>query len=294
MDPRSCAMRRVASVVIAIALISACFYPNLSGQEVFLFDRGQNVAPVFEGWEHNPDGSFNMVFGYFNRNVEEVADIPVGPDNSVEPGGPDQGQPTHLLTRRHKFVFRVRVPSDFGKNEVIWTLTINGKTERAYGTLRSEFGLSNNEIQMNWGAMPNAAVRGEDARNQPPIIKLEGSDRRTVKVGQPLTLTAFISDDELLKPRAGQIVSSEGTPMLPRFLRAGWYVYRGAQKVRFDPEQRHPEANRAGPLPPPIHTGTTIKTTATFSEPGTVVLQLMAHDGGLATTQSVTVTVLPG
>jgi hypothetical protein len=286
-------MRRIASVVIAIALIYVCFNLKLSGQEVFLFDRGQNVAPVFEGWEQNADGSFNMVFGYFNRNVEEVVDIPVGPDNSVEPGGPDQGQPTHFLTRRHKFVFRVRIPANFEK-EVVWTLTVKGKTERAYATLRTEFGLSNNEIQMNWGAMPNAAVRGEDAKNQPPTIMLEGSDRRTIRVGEPLTLAVFITDDGLLKPRAGQIVSTEGTPMLPRFLRAGWYVYRGAQKVTFDPEQRHPEANRTGPLPPPIpHTGKTIKTTATFSEPGTVVLQLMAHDGGLASTQSVTVTVLP-
>ena len=32
------------------------------------YSRGQNVAPVFEGWERNPDGSYNMVFGYLNRN----------------------------------------------------------------------------------------------------------------------------------------------------------------------------------------------------------------------------------
>ena len=29
---------------------------------------GQGVAPVYEGFDINPDGSFNMWFGYMNRN----------------------------------------------------------------------------------------------------------------------------------------------------------------------------------------------------------------------------------
>src|SRR5882672_12885161 len=100
---------------------------------------GQNIAPSFEGWEQNPDGTFNMVFGYFNRNWEEQPDVPIGPDNNVEPGGPDQGQPTHFFPRRNKLVFRVRVPKDFGDKELVWTLTVNGKTERAYATLKTNY-----------------------------------------------------------------------------------------------------------------------------------------------------------
>ena len=38
------------------------------------WNRGQNVQPVFEGWERNGDGSFNMLFGYLNRNYEEQND----------------------------------------------------------------------------------------------------------------------------------------------------------------------------------------------------------------------------
>src|SRR5256712_13119893 len=84
---------------------------------------GQNVAPVFEGWEHNPDGGYSLVFGYLNRNYEEEVDIPVGPDNQVDMGG-DQGQPTHFYTRRQRFVFRVVVPKDWDrKRKVTWTLT---------------------------------------------------------------------------------------------------------------------------------------------------------------------------
>ncbi|PYQ97710.1 MAG: hypothetical protein DMF97_13580, partial [Acidobacteria bacterium] len=61
---------------------------------------GQDVVPYFEGWIRNPDGSFDMVFGYFNRNWQEELAIPAGAGNFVEPGGPDRGQPTYFLPRR--------------------------------------------------------------------------------------------------------------------------------------------------------------------------------------------------
>src|SRR5262245_59349592 len=93
---------------------------------------GRTVAPVFEGWEPNADGSFNLVFGSFSRNWEEDTNVPIGPSNTMDPGGPDQGQPTRFYPQRNRFIFRVRVPKDFGKNEVVWTLTTHGETERAY------------------------------------------------------------------------------------------------------------------------------------------------------------------
>src|SRR5439155_27053965 len=93
------------------------------------YSSGQNVSPAYEGWEQNGDGSFNFLFGYMNRNWEEEIDVAVGPDNDIQPGGPDRGQPTRFLPRRNRFVFRVRVPADFGSREMIWTLTTKGKTE---------------------------------------------------------------------------------------------------------------------------------------------------------------------
>ena len=99
------------------------------------YSSGQNASPAFEGWEKNSDGSFNFLFGYMNRNWEEELNVPIGPDNNIEPGGPDQGQPTRLLPRRNRFVFRVRVPADWGKQELIWTLTTKGKTEKAFASL---------------------------------------------------------------------------------------------------------------------------------------------------------------
>ena len=81
------------------------------------YATGQNVAPVFEGWEKNPDGSFSFRFGYLNRNYEEEPEIPVGSNNSFSPGPADRGQPTHFYTRRQQFMFKVRVPPDFGKQK---------------------------------------------------------------------------------------------------------------------------------------------------------------------------------
>jgi hypothetical protein len=78
------------------------------------YAKSQDVAPVFEGWERNADGTFNMVFGYMNRNYEEQVDIPIGADNKLEPGPIDQGQPGHFYPRRQEFVFKVRVPNDWG------------------------------------------------------------------------------------------------------------------------------------------------------------------------------------
>ncbi len=86
------------------------------------FASGQNLSPAFEGWQINPDGSYNLVFGYINRNWEEEPDIPVGSDNNFSPGLADRGQPTHFLPRRNRFVFTVRVPADFGVQELVWSV----------------------------------------------------------------------------------------------------------------------------------------------------------------------------
>src|SRR5205085_4303179 len=119
------------------------------------YSRGQNIAPAFEGWQESPDGTFDMIFGYLNRNLDELFHIPVGPNNNIEPGGPDQGQPTYFLPTRNHYVFRVKVPKDFGKKELVWTITVNGKTDTAYGTLRPEYVTNDVMMQGNFGGDRN-------------------------------------------------------------------------------------------------------------------------------------------
>src|SRR5260370_20099569 len=91
-------------------------------------DSGQGVTGAFEGWFKNQDGSFNLLFGYYNRNQREDLEIPVGANNRIEPGGPDQGQPTHFLTGRQWGLFTVTVPADFGTITLTRTLSSNGHT----------------------------------------------------------------------------------------------------------------------------------------------------------------------
>ena len=264
-----------------------------SGQESY--STGSNVAPSFEGWEENADGTFSMVFGYLNRNYDEILDIAIGPDNNVSPGPADQGQPTHFLPRRNRYVFRVRVPKDFGNKEVVWTITANGKTEKAYATLKPEYVSDARVMMIN----NNAGVRdSEKSINKAPIVKVEGAPKRTVKVGEPLTLTAFASDDGVprAKPATTLAIGANGSTGL----RVAWFVYRGPGTVTFDPEQFNvyvdyrPKANTPwtpGWAPPPLPPGGMIPVNVTFSAPGTYVLRVQAHDGGLDSVQDVTVTV---
>ena len=39
-------------------------------------EKRNNVTGAFEGWFKNPDGSFSLLLGYFNRNEKQEFDIP--------------------------------------------------------------------------------------------------------------------------------------------------------------------------------------------------------------------------
>lgn len=266
----------------------------------------QNVVPVYEGWEQNSDASFTLVFGYYNRNWEEELDIPIGPDNNFEPGGADIGQPTHFLPKRNRFLVRIRVPHDFGTKEIVWTLTSRGKTERAYGTLKPDYFIDDIVIQNNNGAGGGGGGHPETIGNNAPVLKVEGQKSRTVKVGQPVTLTAIATDDGKPKARPMPLPTSEvaraarGTPNSATGLRLSWFVYRGAGKVTFDPTQTtvwedHREGVNSpwsfGWNPPPVPPDGKWVSRVTFSVPGTYVLRCLAHDGGLSASEDLTFVV---
>jgi hypothetical protein len=268
--------------------------------------NGLDITPTYEGWEQNPDGSFNLVFGYFNRNWDEALDIPVGPDNNIEPGGPDQGQPTHFFPRQSRFVVRIRVPSDFGKKELMWTLTAHGKTNKAYATLIPDYFIDDTVIQNNNGGGIDSAAGAESMGNKAPVLKVEGKPSRMAKAGQAVTLTAFASDDGKPKnhpmppPLSPAALSQAGTPSAATGLRLSWFVYRGAGNVTFDPPQFEAwedlRDGRNSPwspgwVTPPIPPDGKWITKVTFSEPGTYVLRCLAHDGGLSASEDVTLVV---
>jgi hypothetical protein len=304
---------KVHVVLVAWAAL-LLFGRGADAQTRFMYLKGQTVSPAYEGWWPNDDGSFTMFFGYMNSNWEEEFDIPVGPDNQIEPGGPDQGQPTHFYPRRNPFLFTVRVPKDFGTKELIWTLTTHGKTERAFASLKSDYQIDKQVISTEVGG-DFGSLRDELRTNIPPSLELEGEPRRSIKVGEPLTLVAFAKDPDNIPARRqtrppattaaataalyrppSSIVASSGPG-----LRLSWVVFRGpAGRVRFDPDQMKTwtdtRAYANSPWSPPwiipeTPANNTWTARATFDEPGVYVLRAIASDGSLFTSQNVTVTV---
>lgn len=301
-------LRQWRAIGVGVAVMSALVTAALVGlghaQERHA--HGQTVVPAYEGFLENPDGTFTLIFGYLNRNYEELLDIPIGPDNNIEPGGPDQGQPTHFLTRRRRHQFRIGVPKDFGNKELVWTLTIRGKTETAYGTLKPDYILDNRVMMMNNSGF---GQRGNEGDNQPPVVKIEGESRLFAKVGKPITLTAVVSDDGMPAPPgeadrrppgggAGaegerSTVATEARASRREYgLKAAWYVYRRAGAVTFDPPQ-FVRPYPPGYVPPALAKDGRISVKATFGAPGTYVVRAMADDMGLQSSENVTITVVP-
>ncbi len=188
-------MRRVLFTALAVLLS----HPSLDAQ--LSYSRGQNVSPGYEGWEENEDGSFSFLFGYMNRNWLEEIDVPVGPDNMISPGPADQGQPTHFLPRRNRFIFKARVPSDFGDQEMVWTLTTQGVTEYAYASLRTDYKVDPMVIASETGALGAGTSSPETRSNRAPAVRIIGDRELTARVGQPLTLVAEVTDDGLPRRR---------------------------------------------------------------------------------------------
>ena len=257
---------------------------------------GQNVVPVYEGWERNSDGTFTMVFGYFNRNLEEEPFIPAGPNNMFEPGESDRGQPTHFYPRRQQFMFKVPVPKDWGTKELVWTLVSHGRTEKASGSLLPIWEIGQQVYEQN---RSSTLLHGkDDPVNQPPSIALRSAPQATTTPGERLTLTALVADDGLPAPRprsrAGDVTAGSRQPASPMSqavvrldpnwsLGLIWVHYRGPGAVAFDP-MRQPIAGKSGEA----------VTRVSFSEPGTYVLRAYADDGILVSWVDVTVTVKPG
>src|SRR5580765_8675788 len=206
-------MKSAASLIVALAMTAALGAQNASQLVNLRHWTGQGVAPVYEGFDINPDGSFNMWFGYMNRNYEEEVDLPVGPDNTFEPGG-DRGQPTHFTPRRHKDVFSVTVPKDFGSQTLRWTLTVHGQTQKVIGTLKPV-----------WQIDRLRTTRGGNSErissNLPPVVSVQSSTQTLAAPGS-LTLTVSATDDGLPK-RRGETIG----------MTAMWAKYRGPGAVTF-------------------------------------------------------------
>ena len=194
-------MRNPSMVVAGIVgVIVTASWTLLSAGQLLLAPvgtHGQTITPVYEGWYPNPDGTISVSWGYFNRNSEETVRVPIGPDNYIEPGGPDRGQPTYFLPRRQRGVFTVVVPGDFGDDEVRWTLTFRGDSQTIPGHLHRDWLLD--------------ALGGNTSGDTPPGVRFAEDGREfrgpggppdgelTATVGEPMPLAVWATDDGIAR-----------------------------------------------------------------------------------------------
>lgn len=265
---------------------------------------GDLIAPFFDGWFANPDGSVTYQFGYMNRNTEEVVDIPLGPNNHLtmvyvdarqseqaeqrrasSTGIPDYPtldgvQPTRFYVydrpgfngKRERGTFAVTVPDK--EIEVVWTLTHAGHSYSVPGRATST------AYELSWGKAAFGSLRpgvrfgatGEESRGAEgpwaaPIV---------AQVGSPVTITAMVQDRG---ERAGLIdFGRRGTPFVP--VTAAFIMHQGpagAEPV-FEPAEVTVEPGNAGGEGAARAAWGEASTQATFLVPGEYVVRIRVNN----------------
>ncbi len=267
-----------AFVVLLVGMITAPLYAQLPAHlrdyPLANFQKsGDLVAPFFDGWIDNGDGSVTMVFGFMNRNSEEIVDIPLGPNNYIRPVQFDGAQPTHfpvyrrfgLTGIRERGAFAVTVPAGMAGTEVVWTLSHAGHSYSIPGRAVSvAYEMSSDPRAL--GSL-NPAIRF--TRGGPEASGREGimGPRVTASVGTPVTLSAFVQD---LGERGQYDVDSLYQ------LGTEWIMHQGPSVPEFGNAAMTGRAREAaageGAM---ISSGwNEITTQATFMEPGDYVIRL--------------------
>ncbi len=239
--------------------------------------EGLRVAPFFDGWYANPDGSITLSFGYSNLNRDELVEIPLGPDNFIEPKEFDGRQPTSFPAAvetsdggggggrverrdRERGVFTITVPASF-KGDVVWTLRHRGQTHRVPG--RAKTGAYQLRWPMAMGSIPPLLRFKPDgpAGRGPTGIQ---ADPVQASVGAPLSLSIWIADDSV---REKDPIPSKRQAKAA--LNVNWYKHSGPGAVVFSPS-KSPLAELQG----------TATTSATFNRPGEYVIRVRADNFG--------------
>lgn len=273
-----------ALAFLLMGLIAAPLYAQLPAhlRDYPLAQRkasGDFVAPMFNGWIANPDGSVTMVFGFANRNRKEIVDIPLGPNNYIEPAQFDGAQPTHFpVYNRGGFVgiqergaFAVTVPAEMAGTEVVWTLSHAGHTYSVPGRATST-AYEMSRAEAAFGSLTPAIRFSMDG---PESTDREGvyAPKVTASVGNPVNLTAFVQDRG---NRDGYDVPSLFFPV-----GTSWILHQGPAKPDFEPEtvSGRSRANDAGEGNMNNDGGWSMATTqATFWEPGEYIVRLRADN----------------
>jgi len=269
---------RIGSWLAIVVLSSLAVTGSLHSQQyprAPMPPRDQAVSPFFEGWFANPDGTYTLSFGYFNRNREQVVEIPRGPDNYIEPAVFDGDQPTSfppfnyggLSGRRERGVFTITVPADFRGKEVAWTLRNRGEVHTVKGSLNSP------AYELGDGPMAMGSI--------PPTVRLESTGQghrgpagptapvRSARVDEPVELSLWVEDES--KRSAGWAVNANRREGTNDVLNFAWFKHSGpiGSNVAFSEERGGVDDPRGR-----------LATTVTFSEAGDYVVRVRADNFG--------------
>ena len=264
--------------------------------------RGEAIFPAFEGWGPDKSGeNMLLLLGYYNRNKNQEIVIPVGPDNRIEPEGPDYGQPTHFYNGRQHGVFAIKVPKDFGNKRLTWSITANGQTSTISFWLNPAYWVNFYKHAANSNEPPVISLtRGGATLTGPP---LGITQTISATVGQRVPLSVFASDvpeqrspaeaelAALLRAQSaartpadsvaivgGQVIgrSASATPPAERVeppdITVNWKKHSGPEQVSFA-QERIPLVTKRDPK-----MSLEASTTATFAAPGDYVIRAQVND----------------
>jgi hypothetical protein len=223
-------------------------------------ERGASITPAYEGWYINPDGSFSLLLGYYNRNSKEALDIPVGPNNRVEPGAVDQGQPTHFEIGRQWGVFVIKVPKEFGTKTLTWTIVANGETQSIPLTLNKGYPISPYEELGMHNKPPVLAFSEGGAKVTGPPTAVAATFTGTVN--QPVEISIWVEDPKA--PTEGAGFGGRGSGSVATI---SVHEFRGPGKVTFDKARI-----------PVLKQGAMVTVAATFAAAGDYTLRVQAND----------------
>lgn len=234
---------------------------------------GTSITGAYEGWFDSADGTHNFLVGYFNRNLKQAQDVPIGPNNRIEPGGPDMGQPTYFQPRRRTGVFIVPVPKSFSPDQKLtWTITVNGQTTQIPLRLHRDYNVNPFGDVAVGNEPPTLRVIDQNAPGiKGPVALLGKAPSLTAAVGTPLAITAWVDDDGKFASATMAPVTDGRSPV-----EFHWNKYRGPGAVTFDPASPKLEVLKGGKQDQPFSGKGT--TSVKFSAPGEYALHLLATD----------------
>jgi len=268
-------VNRFATLCAAGVLAGGIFLSAVAAQQPASLPEprkgfGASVTPAFEGWYYNPDGSRSFLIGYYNRNSQQELDVPIGPNNHIEPGGPDMGQPTHFLPGRQWGMFTIPAPKDFKPtDQYTWTIVANGQSVTIPFRLHADYVMSPFQEIAVGNTPPVLRFEPNGKTFQGPAANLATAPSRTVSAAEPLPIDVWASDDMKFTNGTSSPVSASRAPVTMSISK-----YRGPGKVTFDKNRPTLEKQAAGGSP----FNGKATATAKFSEPGEYVLHVIGND----------------